>query len=698
MEYSFYRALSGYSDQNIIVFLFDNLAKKASTMQDFKKEIQQLRSELHQHNHRYYVLNEPLISDYEFDQMMNRLLELEKAHPDLSDPNSPTQRVGSDLNKDFEQIKHIYPMLSLGNTYNADEIADFYARVSKQLMDAPFEIACELKYDGTAIGLSYENGELVRAVTRGDGTQGDDVTDNVKTIRSIPLKLKGDYSNSFEIRGEIFLPHDGFKRLNEGRINNGDAPFANPRNAASGSLKMQNSAQVAKRPLDCYLYYMLGEELPSNLHSENLRIASEWGFKIPPHIKVCKSIEEVLGFINYWDNERLNLPFDIDGIVLKVNSLEQQRSLGFTAKSPRWAISYKFKAEQGYTKLKSVTFQVGRTGAVTPVANLEPVQLAGTTVQRASLHNADIISSLDLHEGDMVYVEKGGEIIPKIVGVDASVRDNETSKIEFLETCPECSTPLIRIEGEAAHYCPNIETCPPQVKGRIEHFIARKAMNIDGLGSETIDLLYTNGFIKNVSDLYYLHPMQLSNLERMGDKSANNIILGLEASKSVPFARVLFAIGIRYVGETVAKKLASAFKNIDVLMTASQEQLIEVDEIGERIALSVVEYFSHEENKSLIENLKSIGLQFQLSEEEQANHSTVLEGLSFVVSGSFTSFSRDELKSLIEKNGGKNLSGVSSKTNYLVAGDKIGPSKLAKAEKLNVSIISEDDFKQMIAK
>ncbi|MCU4155790.1 NAD-dependent DNA ligase LigA [Carboxylicivirga sp. A043] len=665
-------------------------------MPDIGKEIQELRERLHHHNHQYYVLNEPLISDFEFDQLLNQLIELEKQHPEFDDPNSPTQRVGSDLNKEFEQVKHVYPMLSLGNTYNEGEINDFYTRVSKQLMGTPFEIVCELKYDGTAIGLTYENGKLLRAVTRGDGVQGDDVTTNVKTIRSIPLQLKGDYPDRFEIRGEIFLPHKGFEKLNELRAEAGEAPFANPRNAAAGSLKMQNSAQVAKRPLDCYLYYMLGENLPSNLHSENLNKASEWGFKIPPHIKVCKSIEEVIAFINYWDEERRNLPFDIDGIVLKVNNIEQQRSLGFTAKSPRWAISYKFKAEQGYTKLKEVTFQVGRTGAVTPVANLEPVFLAGTTVQRASLHNADIINTLDLYEGDMVYVEKGGEIIPKIVGVDDSVRDTSANKIVFIHSCPECETPLIRIEGEAAHYCPNAESCPPQVKGRIEHFIARKAMNIDGLGIETIDLLYKNGFVKNVADLYELHPMQLSGLERMGTKSANNILEGLEASKQIIFARVLFALGIRYVGETVAKKLASAFKSIDNLMAATLEQLVEVDEIGERIAQSVVEYFEKEQNVQLIERLKTIGLQFQLSEEEQSQHSSKLEGLSFVVSGSFASFSRDELKSLIEKNGGKNLSGVSSKTNYLVAGDKIGPSKLAKAEKLKVNIISEEEFKQMI--
>ncbi|WP_439184591.1 NAD-dependent DNA ligase LigA [Carboxylicivirga taeanensis] len=660
------------------------------------KEIQELRALLNHHNHQYYVLNEPQISDYEFDQLMQQLIELEQQHPEFADPNSPSQRVGSDINKEFEQVKHRYPMLSLGNTYNEGEIADFYNRISKQLIDEPFEIVCELKYDGTAIGLSYENGQLIRAVTRGDGVQGDDVTANVKTIRSIPLILNGDYPSSFEIRGEIFLPHKGFETLNQARNEAGEAPFANPRNAAAGSLKMQNSSLVAKRPLDCFLYYMLGDQLPSNLHAENLKKASQWGFKIPPHMKVCKTIDEVFEFINYWDTERKNLPYDIDGIVLKVNSLEQQRRLGFTAKSPRWAISYKFKAEQGYTQLKAVTFQVGRTGAVTPVANLNPVFLAGTTVQRASLHNADIINTLDLHENDMVYVEKGGEIIPKIVGVDETARQPGALKVQFIADCPECSTPLIRIDGEAAHYCPNAATCPPQVKGRIEHFISRKAMNIDGIGNETIDLLYRHEYIKNIADLYALTPQQLTGLQRMGDKSANNIVAGLEASKQVNFARVLFALGIRYVGETVAKKLASAFKTIENLMNADMEQLTEVDEIGERIAQSVMAYFANEENRELIKQLKHIGLQLELSDEEQAQHSTALEGLSFVVSGSFSSFSRDELKALIEKNGGKNLSGVSSKTNYLVAGDKIGPSKLAKAEKLNVSIISEDEFKQMI--
>ncbi|MCU4166409.1 NAD-dependent DNA ligase LigA [Carboxylicivirga caseinilyticus] len=665
-------------------------------MTDIQKEINQLREELHIHNHNYYVLNTPTISDFDFDQMMHRLIELEKQYPEFTDPNSPTQRVGSDLNKDFEQVKHVYPMLSLGNTYSEEEIQDFYNRVAKQLPDEEFEIVCELKYDGTAIGLTYENGILVRGVTRGDGVQGDDVTANVKTIKSIPLKLKGDYPASFEIRGEIFLPHKGFAKLNELREEAGETPFANPRNAAAGSLKMQNSSQVAKRPLDCFLYYMLGEELPNQYHKENLETARSWGFKIPPYIQLCKSIKEVMEFIHHWDVERHNLPFDIDGIVLKVNSLDQQRRLGFTAKSPRWAISYKFKAEQGYTKLNEVTFQVGRTGAVTPVANLDPVFLAGTTVKRASLHNSDIIASLDLHLGDMVYVEKGGEIIPKIVGVDENARAADAPKVEFIKNCPECNSELIRIEGEAAHYCPNAATCPPQVKGRVEHFIARKAMNIDGLGTETIDLLYKNQMINDVADLYNLHPMQLSSLERMGEKSAQNILDGLETSKQVNFARVLFALGIRYVGETVAKKLASAFKNIDNLMNASLEELTEVDEIGERIASSVKGYFGDENNQTLIEKLRKIGLQFELSEQETATHSDKLEGLSFVVSGSFASFSRDELKSLIEKNGGKNVSGVSSKTSYLVAGDKIGPSKLAKAEKLGVKIISEEEFKSMI--
>ena len=557
-------------------------------------------------------------------------------------------------------------------------------------------MVCELKYDGTAIGLTYENGQLIRAVTRGDGVQGDDVTANVKTIRSIPLKLEGDYPASFEIRGEIFLPHQGFEKLNQARAESGEAPFANPRNAASGSLKMQNSAQVAKRPLDCFLYYLLGNNLSVPFHYNNLEKARSWGFKIPPHMKLCKTLDDVFAFIHHWDTARKKLRYDIDGIVLKVNDLNQQRRLGFTAKSPRWAISYKFKAEQGYTRLTSVDFQVGRTGAVTPVANLEPVFLAGTTVKRASLHNSDIIRSLDLHLNDMVYVEKGGEIIPKIVGVDASVRSSDAEIVTFTETCPECNTPLVKVDGEAAHYCPNTETCASQVTGRIEHFIARRAMNIDGLGSETIDLLYKRDLVHSVADLYNLHPMQLTSLERLGEISANNIIAGIEASKAVSFDRVLFAIGIRFVGPTVAKKLATAFGSIDELSKATQEQLIEVDEIGDGIAQSVLAFFEKQANLELVAQLKRAGLQMEIIKDDSEPQSDKLVGQSFVVSGTFSQFSRDELKELIEKNGGKNLSGVSAKTNYLVAGEKTGPAKMTKAEKLGVQILSEEEFIQLI--
>jgi DNA ligase (NAD+) len=654
-------------------------------------KIATLREELNQHNHRYYVLNNPSITDYEFDQLMHQLIKLETDHPEHFDPNSPTQRVGSDINLEFEQVTHQYPMLSLGNTYSQDEIADFYTRVNK-LIDEPFEVVCELKYDGTAIGLSYENGQLVRAVTRGDGIQGDDVTSNVKTIKSIPLVLDGNYPERFEIRGEIFIPKEGFERLNAERLKAGEEPFANPRNTAAGSLKMQNSKQVARRPLDCFLYYLLGENLPSELHSKNIEAARTWGFKIPKEYKVCQSIEEVFEFINDWDTARHNLPYEIDGIVLKVNNIKQQRRLGFTAKTPRWAISYKFQAEQGYTRLESVSFQVGRTGAVTPVANLQPVQLAGTTVKRASLHNADIINTLDLHLNDMVYVEKGGEIIPKIVDVDTSVRMDGAQKVEFIHQCPECGNDLMRIEGEAAHYCPNAWECPPQVKGRIEHFISRKAMNIDGLGSETIDLLYQTKLVRDVADLYSIHPMQLTPLERLGDKSARNIIAGIENSKQVPFARVLFALGIRFVGETVAKKLAAAFGSIDALRNASEEELMQVDEIGDRIAQSVKDYFKTPQTQQLIERLKQVGLQFALSEDEQKSRSDALKGLNFVISGSFAQHSRDELKQLIEQHGGKNVSSISSKTSYLVAGEKIGPSKLAKVEKLGIPIISEEEL------
>jgi len=662
---------------------------------DIASEIEQLREELNRHNYSYYVLNSPVISDYEYDQLMNRLIKLESEHPEFSDPNSPTQRVGSDINIEFQQVKHKYPMLSLGNTYNEGEITDFYNRVVKSL-DEPFEIVCELKYDGTAIGLTYQNGELLRGVTRGDGVQGDDVTANVKTIKSIPLKLKGDYPSEFEIRGEIYIPHKGFEAMNRERAEAGEELYSNPRNTASGSLKLQNSKQVAKRPLDCYLYYLLGEELPAETHADNLEKARSWGFKIPKEYKVCKSLDEIFNFIHHWDEERHNLPYDIDGIVLKVNSLNQQKRLGFTAKNPRWAISYKFKAEQGYTRLLSVDFQVGRTGAVTPVANLEPVQLAGTIVKRASLHNADFITALDLHLNDMVYVEKGGEIIPKIVKVDMDVRKSDSEPVRFITHCPECGSELKRKEGEAAFYCPNIQSCPPQVKGRIEHFISRKAMNIDGLGAETIDLLYSVNLLRDISDLYSIHPMQLTPLERLGEKSARNIIKSIEESKSVSFPRVLFALGIRFVGETVAKKLSMAFKNIDSLEKAILEELIEVEEIGERIAGSVIEFFADEKNREIIEKLKQAGLQFELSEQEAKTDSQLLAGKSFVISGSFAKHSRDEIKQLIEKNGGKNSSSISSKTDYLVAGDKIGPSKLAKAEKLEISIISEDDLLNLI--
>ncbi len=662
---------------------------------DIAHEIEHLREELNQHNYRYYVLNSPVISDYEYDQMMNRLIKLESEHPEFFDPDSPTQRVGSDINIDFKQVKHKYPMLSLGNTYNEGEITDFYNRVAKALNE-PFEIVCELKYDGASISLTYENGQLVRGVTRGDGTRGDDVTANIRTIKSIPLKIKGDYPPAFEIRGEVYIPRLKFDEMNRERIEAGEEPFSNPRNTAAGSLKLQNSKQVAQRPLDCFLYYLLGENLPSDKHAENLEKARSWGFKIPKEYKVCRTLDEIFEFIHYWDSARKDLPYDIDGIVLKVNDLGQQRRLGFTAKNPRWAISYKFKAEQGYTKLLSVDFQVGRTGAVTPVANLEPVHLAGTIVKRASLHNADFIRSLDLHLGDMVYVEKGGEIIPKIVEVDIEARNPDAEPVKFITHCPECGTVLVRPEGEAAHYCPNAESCPPQVKGRIEHFISRKAMNIDGLGAETIDLLYSVNLIKDISDLYSLHPMQLTPLERLGEKSARNIIRSIEESKKVPFSRVLFALGIRYVGETVAKKLAMAFKSIDRLEQATFEELTAVDEIGERIAQSVIEYFADEKNREIIEKLKKAGLQFELSEEEMQTTSDALAGKSFVISGTFAKHSRDEIKQLIEKNGGKNSSSISSKTDYLVAGDKIGPAKLAKAEKLGIPIISEDDLLNLI--
>lgn len=664
---------------------------------DDLKRIEFLRDELNRHNHNYYVLSAPVISDYEFDQMMLELQQLESAHPESFDPNSPTQRVGSDISKEFKQVSHRYPMLSLGNTYSRGEVSDFYDRVSRGLEGEPFEIVCELKYDGTSISLWYENGKLDKAVTRGDGEKGDDVTENVKTIKSVPLVLQGDdYPKSFEIRGEILMPWDVFEKLNKERSANDESLFANPRNAASGTIKTQNSKEVAKRKLDSFLYYLLGENLPFSTHYENLLAAKKWGFKISDASRVCRSIDEVFEFISYWDEERKNLPVATDGIVLKVNSIRQQQMLGYTAKSPRWAIAYKFQAERACTKLKSVSFQVGRTGAVTPVANLEPVQLSGTIVKRASLHNADVIASLDLYIGDMVYVEKGGEIIPKIVGVDYEQRGADvTQKVEFLTICNECGTPLVREAGEAAYYCPNESNCPPQIKGRIEHFVGRKAMDIN-LGEENVNLLYQKKLIHNVADLYDLKFNDLSGLDRWGEVSARNLLDSLERSKNVPFERVLFALGIRYVGVTTAKKIANALKNIENIENASVMDLLAVDEVGEIIAKSVVDYFANDENRTIIHRLKEYGLQFSLDEEVLKQHSDKLAGLSIVISGTFSNHSRDELKELIEKNGGKNVSSISSKTHYLLAGENMGPAKLEKAQKLNVKIINEQEFEEMI--
>lgn len=664
---------------------------------DDLKRIEFLRDELNRHNHNYYVLSAPVISDYEFDQMMLELQQLESAHPESFDPNSPTQRVGSDISKEFKQVSHRYPMLSLGNTYSRGEVSDFYDRVSRGLEGEPFEIVCELKYDGTSISLWYENGKLDKAVTRGDGENGDDVTENVKTIKSVPLVLQGDdYPKSFEIRGEILMPWDVFEKLNKERSANDESLFANPRNAASGTIKTQNSKEVAKRKLDSFLYYLLGENLPFSTHYENLLAAKKWGFKISDASRVCRSIDEVFEFISYWDEERKNLPVATDGIVLKVNSIRQQQMLGYTAKSPRWAIAYKFQAERACTKLKSVSFQVGRTGAVTPVANLEPVQLSGTIVKRASLHNADVIASLDLYIGDMVYVEKGGEIIPKIVGVDYEQRGADvTQKVEFLTICNECGTPLVREAGEAAYYCPNESNCPPQIKGRIEHFVGRKAMDIN-LGEENVNLLYQKKLIHNVADLYDLKFNDLSGLDRWGEVSARNLLDSLERSKNVPFERVLFALGIRYVGVTTAKKIANALKNIENIENASVMDLLAVDEVGEIIAKSVVDYFANDENRTIIHRLKEYGLQFSLDEEVLKQHSDKLAGLSIVISGTFSNHSRDELKELIEKNGGKNVSSISSKTHYLLAGENMGPAKLEKAQKLNVKIINEQEFEEMI--
>lgn len=662
-----------------------------------KDKIKALREALEQHNYNYYVLSAPTISDREFDEMMKELQVLEEAHPEYADPHSPTQRVGSDLSKEFEQVVHKYPMLSLGNTYSEDEVKDFYERIARDLNE-PFEIVAELKYDGTSISLTYEDGRLVRAVTRGDGTRGDDVTANVKTIRSVPLKLMGDrYPATFEIRGEILLPWAEFDRLNKEREEQEEPLFANPRNAASGTLKQQNPAVVAARKLDAYFYYLLGEELPAETHFDNLEAARSWGFKVPNVIRVCNSLEDIYDYIAYWDAERKNLPVATDGIVLKVNSLRQQRNLGFTAKSPRWAIAYKFQAERAVTRLNSVSFQVGRTGAVTPVANLEPVLLAGTTVKRASLHNADIIEGLDLHLGDKVFVEKGGEIIPKIVGVDVEARGLLVGdKVRFIRSCPECGTPLMRPEGEAAHYCPNEAGCPPQIKGKIEHFVTRRAMNIN-MGPETVEDLYEAGYIKDTADLYTLEIADLLRLERWADKSARNLMASLEESKQVPFERVLYGLGIRFVGETVAKRLVSAFHSMEQLEQASFEDLTAVDEIGERIARSIIAYFADERNRTLVNRLKEYGLQMSVAEEKLANRSEKLKGLSIVISGTFARHSRDEYKAMIDQHGGKNSGSVSGKTDYILAGDNMGPAKLEKAAKLGVKIINEDEFLNMIA-
>lgn len=660
------------------------------------ERIDQLREELHLHNYNYYVLNAPVISDKEFDDLMRKLQELEARHPEYMDENSPTMRVGSDINKNFTQIEHKYPMLSLGNTYSQAEVTEFYERVSKALNE-DFEICCEMKFDGTSISLTYEHGRLVRAVTRGDGTKGDDVTDNVKTIRSIPLKLHGEgYPDMFEIRGEILMPWVVFEELNRERESREEPLFANPRNAASGTLKLQNSAQVASRKLDAYLYYLLGDNLPCDGHYENLKEAEKWGFKISDITRKVHSLQEVFDFINYWDVERKNLPVATDGIVLKVNSLRQQKNLGYTAKSPRWAIAYKFQAEQALTRLLKVTYQVGRTGAITPVANLEPVQLSGTVVRRASLHNADIIASLDLHVGDSVYVEKGGEIIPKITGVETSLRPAGSEKVTFITHCPECGSPLVRYEDEAAHYCTNETQCPPQIKGKIEHFISRRAMNIEGLGPETVDLFYQEGMIHDVADLYQLQSQDIARLERLGEKSAENIMAGLARSREVPYERVLFALGIRFVGETVAKKIARAFPSIDLLAAATLEDLIQIDEIGTRIAQSILLYFSNEKNRQLVARLKEAGLKMEADEEDRSGYTDNLAGQSIVISGVFQHHSRDEYKALIEKHGGKNVGSISKKTSFILKGDNMGPSKLEKAEKLGIRLVEEDEFLKMI--
>ncbi len=678
-------------------------------LMNIETQIIALREELREHNHTYYVLDNATISDFEFDQKLKQLQLLEGAHPQFYDPNSPTERVGGAVTKNFETVPHDFRMYSLDNSYSKEDLEDWETRI-KKMVDGKVEYVCELKYDGASISLRYENGALNRAVTRGDGFQGDDVTANIKTIKSVPLQLKGDYPSSFEIRGEIVLPFDGFNAMNEARIAAGEEPYRNPRNTASGSLKLQDSTEVAKRPLECLLYSLVGNSLPVSTQMQGLNKASEWGFKVPSVAKLATSIDEVINFVNHWDTERFQLPYETDGVVIKVNNLQQQEELGYTAKAPRWAMAYKFKAEQVATVLEEITYQVGRTGAITPVANLQPVQLAGTTVKRASLHNADQIEKLDIREGDTVFVEKGGEIIPKIIAVNLEKRPSNSTPTIYIDACPDCNTKLERTEGDAKHYCPNEKGCPTQITGRIQHFISRKAMDVEGLGGETVALLVAESLINNYADLYTLTVADILPLERMAQKSAENLVMGVAASKAIPFERLLFALGIRFVGETVAKKLAKHFKSIDALMAANFEQLIAVDEIGDRIAQSVLLFFKEptynlfsemlkdESNREVIERLKSYGLQLAISEEELAGQTDMLAGGAFVVSGVFTKVSRTDLKKMIEENGGKVSSSISKKTNYIVAGESMGPSKRTKAEDLGISIISEDDFLAMIDK
>nr|WP_314839677.1 NAD-dependent DNA ligase LigA [uncultured Flavobacterium sp.] len=663
---------------------------------NIQNTIQQLREELHHHNYNYYVLDNPVITDYEFDLKLKQLQELESKYPEFEDKNSPTQRVGGTITKNFQTVAHEHRMYSLDNSYSKEDLINWETRLKKVLGDVPISYTCELKYDGASISITYENGKLQKAVTRGDGFQGDDVTQNIKTIKTIPLQLKGNYPVKFDIRGEIILPFAGFEKMNQDLIEIGETPYSNPRNTASGSLKLQDSALVAKRPLDCLLYFIIGSDLPFDSQFNSLNVARDWGFKVPKEAQLANNLEEVFDFITYWDVHRHDLPYETDGVVVKVNSFYFQEELGYTAKSPRWAIAYKFKSEQVSTRLNSISYQVGRTGSITPVANLSPIQLAGTVVKRASLHNADQIEKLDIRVGDTVFVEKGGEIIPKIIAVDLSFRPENTIPTTYITQCPECKTELIKNEGEANHYCPNFYGCPPQIIGRIQHFISRKAMDIEGLGGETVALLFNNNLVQNYADLYDLKVEQIVPLERMAQKSAENLINGVENSKNIPFERVLYALGIRYVGETVAKKLALHYKNIEALQIATISDLVQVDEIGERIAQSVVSFFENENNIAIIDKLKNVGVQFEVVETVNPNATTIFSGKIFVVSGVFEKFSRDELKNAIEDNGGKVGSSISAKTDYVVAGDNMGPAKLDKATKLNVSIISEEDFLNLL--